>query len=83
MRLSRCFIVRTPRARLGGGRRVQRTFDRETHGGGADLELLGDVEAALAALKRSAVLDATQTVEAMELMMAATNAKIAEVRAEL
>jgi hypothetical protein len=47
----------------------------------------GDVEAALAALKGSAVLDRdTQTVEAMELMRrlhAVTNAKIAKVRTTL
>ena len=51
------------------------------------MQLLGDVEAALAALKESAVSDRhTATVEVMELMMAAsvavTNAKIAEVWAE-
>jgi hypothetical protein len=47
---------------------------------------LGDIEAALAALKGSAVLDRapdTQTVEVMQLMMAVTNAKIAGVRVEL
>jgi hypothetical protein len=49
-------------------------------GGGADPQLLGDVEAALAALKGSAVSDRdTQTVEAMELMMAVTNANKTEV----
>jgi hypothetical protein len=47
--------------------------------GGAGPLLLGDVEAALAALKGSAVYDRDKTVELMELM----NAKIAEVRAEL
>jgi hypothetical protein len=60
----------------------------EPHDGGAGPQLLGDVEAALAALKGSraymgasgAVLDRdTQTVEAMELM----HAKIAELQAEL
>jgi hypothetical protein len=50
----------------------------EPHDEGTGPQLLGDVEAALAALKGSAVSDRdTQTVEAMELM----NAKIAEVRA--
>jgi hypothetical protein len=54
-------------------------YQVEPHDGGAGPHLLGDVEAALAALKVSAVLDATQTVEAMELM----RAEIAELRAEL
>jgi hypothetical protein len=54
-------------------------FDRKPHGGGAGPQLLKDAEAALArALKGSD----TQTVEVMELMMAVTNAKIAEVRPE-
>jgi hypothetical protein len=57
-------------------------FDREGHGGGAGPQLLGDVEAALAALKGSAVFDREpQTVEALELMMVVTNAEIAELRA--
>ena len=61
-------------------------LDRTPHGGGA--ELLGDVERALAALKGStAVSDRhPQTVEVMQLWIAnaaMTNAKIAEVRAEL
>jgi hypothetical protein len=55
-------------------------FDSKPHGGGADPQLLGDVEAALAALKASAVSDRdTQTVEAMELMMVVTNANKTEV----
>ena len=57
----------------------------EPHGGGAGPQLLlGDVEAALAALKGSAVFDRDpQTAEAMELMMAVTNAKIAELQAQI
>jgi hypothetical protein len=60
-------------------------FDREPHGGGAGPQLLGDVEAALAALKGSAVFDREpQTVEAIErLTMAVTSAKIAQLRAAL
>jgi hypothetical protein len=64
-------------------------LDREPHlGGGASPQLLmGDVEAALAALKGSAVFDREpQTVDAMERLMAAqaaTNATIAELRVEL
>ena len=55
----------------------------EPHGGGAGPQLLlGDVEAALAALKGSAVFDGEphmQTVEVMELI----TAKIVELRAGL
>ena len=67
-------------------------FDREPpHGGGrggAGPQLLGDVEAALAAVKGSAVFDREpQTVDAMERLtmarMAVTNAKMEELRAEL
>jgi hypothetical protein len=61
-------------------------FDHQLHDGETAPQL-GDVEAALIALKGSAVFDRDpQTVEVMELMMAkmaATNATITELRAEL
>jgi hypothetical protein len=54
---------------------------QKPYGGGAGPEPLGDVEAALAALKGSVVFDREpQTVEAMERLM---TAKIAELRVEL
>jgi hypothetical protein len=57
-------------------------FDHAPHGGGTGVtgpQLLGDVEAALAALKGSAVFGREpQTVEAMERLV---TAKIAEQRA--
>ena len=63
---------------MGGAGVESSVIDPELHGGGSGpQQLLGGVEAALAALKGSAVSDRdTQTVEAMEMMMAVTNTKI-------
>jgi hypothetical protein len=56
-------------------------LDREPHDGGTDPQLLGDVEAALAALKGSAVSDRdTQTVEVMERLIMAVTAELDEGR---
>jgi hypothetical protein len=56
-------------------------FDRDPHDGRAALHLLEDVDAALAALKGSAVFDREpQTVDALECLVTAKIAELDEGR---